>query len=99
MLHRMLRTAGIAGWRTNVHLTVAGDDYFADLLFHRHRLIVEFDGWQFHSSRDAFERDRRRRNELELAGYLVLNFTWQHLVDDPGWVLTCIRRALKQRCS
>jgi very-short-patch-repair endonuclease len=60
-------------------------------------VIIEFDGWEFHSSRAAFERDRFQRNELELAGYLVLNFTRQQLVQRPDWVLGCIRRALAVR--
>jgi very-short-patch-repair endonuclease len=94
LLHRLLRAAGIGGWRTNQWIPVDDDGYFADVLFRRSRLIAEVDGWAYHSGRAAFEDDRRRRNELELRGYRVLNFTWTQIVSDPEWVLTCIRRGL-----
>ena len=64
-----------------------------DILFAAELVIIEIDGWQVHGTREAFESDRRRRNELELAGYRVLDFTWRHLVDDPAWVIDCVRRA------
>ncbi|GAB3914854.1 hypothetical protein GCM10011575_40660 [Microlunatus endophyticus] len=94
--HRLLRQKRITGWRTNVWVDTRGGGYFADVLFRRARLIVEFDGWEFHSDREAFENDRRRRNELVLAGYTVLNFTWRQVSDDPEWVIDCITRALKR---
>jgi very-short-patch-repair endonuclease len=92
--HRLLRKHGITGWRTNAWVDTADGGAYADVIFEAERLIVEFDGWEFHSGREAFESDRRRRNELVLAGYTVLNFTWQQVVDDPDWVISCIRRAL-----
>jgi very-short-patch-repair endonuclease len=96
-LHRLLRAEGIAGWVANAWISCKGENFYADVLFRSSRLIVEFDGWEYHHDREAFERDRRRRNELELAGYLVLNFTWRHLIDDPEWVTGCIRRAIDGR--
>jgi very-short-patch-repair endonuclease len=93
-LHRLLRTAGVAGWRANQWIAVTGGGYFADVLFPRNRLIAEVDGWAYHGDPAAFEDDRRRRNELELRGYQVLNFTWRHLVSDPEWVLSCVCRGL-----
>ena len=68
-----------------------------DLLFRQARLVVEVDGWRAHSSRQAFETDRRRQNRLINAGYLVLRFTWDDLTRRPAQVLAEIRRALS--CS
>ena len=51
-----------------------------DILFKRQRLILEINGWETHGTRLAFEEDRRRPNHLVLAGYAVLNFTYQQLV-------------------
>jgi very-short-patch-repair endonuclease len=94
--HRLLRQRRISGWRTNVWVDVKGGrGYYVDVLFRSAKLVIEFDGWEFHGDRRAFEDDRRRRNELVLAGYTVLNFTWQQLTDDPGWVIECIKRALR----
>lgn len=88
--HRLLDEAGLTGWETNA--PVLG--YYVDVLFAQAMLVLEIDGWEIHRTREAFENDRRRRNELELAGYRVLNFTWRHLVDDPQWVIDCVLRGL-----
>jgi very-short-patch-repair endonuclease len=39
------------------------------------QLVIEVDGYAFHSTRTAFERDRRRDTELLGAGYRVLRVT------------------------
>ena len=40
------------------------------------RLVVEIDGAEFHTSREAFEEDRRRDAGLRVAGYRVLRFSY-----------------------
>jgi very-short-patch-repair endonuclease len=94
VLHRLLRQSGLTGWSTNVWVTATGNRYCVDVLFAATALIVEVDGWEVHGSRSAFEDDRRRRNHLVLEGYRVLNLTWRQLVDDPDWVVACVRAAL-----
>jgi very-short-patch-repair endonuclease len=93
-LHRLFRVNQITGWKANVTLQIGAHTYHPDTLFQRQRLIAEFDGREFHTDAAAFENDRYRRNELVLAGYCVLNFTWHQLIDDPDWVISCVRRAL-----
>ena len=61
--------------------------YEVDLLWAAQRLVVEFDGFQFHADRAAFERDRRRDAELQARGYRVIRVTWRHLIDDPEAVV------------
>lgn len=34
----------------------------------------EVDGWGFHASRDAFDGDRQRGNELVLEGWRIYHF-------------------------
>lgn len=53
-------------------------------------LIVECDGFEFHSSVAAFERDRRRWAELTRAGWRVVPVTWRQVVDDPRWVVAIV---------
>lgn len=36
---------------------------------------VELDGFEFHSSRDAFERGRARDADLAAVGWLMVHFT------------------------
>lgn len=90
-LQSLLREAGIGGWVANRPVWVAGRCYFPDVLFEAERLILEFDGYEFHSSRAAFEADRIRMNELHLAGYLVLRYTWERLAD-PAALIRQVRR-------
>ena len=40
------------------------------------RLVVEIDGAEFHTTREAFEEDRRRDAALRTAGYRVLRFSY-----------------------
>ena len=65
-----------------------------DLLFPHHKLIIEIDGFQFHSSRHAFENDRRRDQILIAAGYTVIRITWHQLTQEPYKVIATIAQAL-----
>jgi very-short-patch-repair endonuclease len=54
-----------------------------DLHWPEQRLVVEFDGWAYHSTREAFERDRRRDADLQLAGERVIRVTHRQLAGAP----------------
>jgi very-short-patch-repair endonuclease len=47
------------------------------------RLVVECDGFATHGTRAAFERDRERDRELQVAGWRVVRITWRQLTTDP----------------
>lgn len=68
--------------------------YEVDFLWREAQVIVETDGWTAHSSRSAFERDRRRDAELVARGYRVIRVTKRRLDDDPAGTLTRIACAL-----
>lgn len=65
-----------------------------DLLWKSERLVVEFDGWDAHGHRAAFERDHRRGQILNAAGYDVFRVTWRQLVDEPMAVVVRIAQTL-----
>ena len=65
-----------------VNARVAG--YEVDVLFPEERVVVELDGWEFHSSRRSFERDRDKDAALAAAGYLVVRITWERLTQTPA---------------
>lgn len=65
-----------------------------DLRWPREKLVVEFDGRQFHGHASAFERDRRRDQILVAAGYRVMRVTWTQLVTEPLVVVARIAMAL-----
>jgi very-short-patch-repair endonuclease len=48
-----------------------------DAAWRRQRLIVELDGYAFHRTRHAFERDRARDRRLAAKGWRVLRVTWR----------------------
>ncbi len=93
-LHRILRGAGITGWRGDQRIDLPdGGVARADVLFHRQRLVLEVDGRAAHGVA-AFQADRTRQNSLVGAGYSVLRFTWSDLVDRPNQVAHQVRAML-----
>lgn len=66
-----------------------------DLVDPDRRVVLEADGFQFHSDRLAHARDCSRYNALVLAGWLVLRFTWENVMTNPAYV----RRALAQAAA
>lgn len=92
LLAKLLRGAGITGWKANYR--VAG--YKVDYAFPDVKLILETDGFAFHSDVDDFNNDRKRQNALILAGYLVLRFTWLDLTEYPERVVAQIQCALSR---
>jgi very-short-patch-repair endonuclease len=58
------------------------------------KLIVETDGGGIHDSPYAFEEDRRRDLDLELAGWHVIRLTWSQVAEQPERVLALLRRRI-----
>ena len=65
-----------------------------DFMWREQKLVVEVDGYRFHSGYAAFERDRRRDQQLLAAGYRVLRVTWRQLVNEPMALAVRIGQAL-----
>ncbi|MGI8462561.1 MAG: DUF559 domain-containing protein [Solirubrobacterales bacterium] len=79
----LIRRADLPSPQTNARL----GDYEVDFLWHEQRVIVEVDGFAFHGSRAAFERDRRRDAVLQSQGLKVIRITWRQLVGEPELVI------------
>ncbi|NNG20765.1 DUF559 domain-containing protein [Naumannella sp. ID2617S] len=84
--HRLLREAGITGWRTNVDVRAGDRTWSVDLVFAAEQVAVEVDGWKYHRSKEAFKRDREKTNALTASGWLVLRVTWDQLDQLLGWL-------------
>lgn len=95
LLVRLLREAGITGWRTNYPI----GPYKVDVAFPGPKVVIEVDGWAFHSDQEVFQADRKRQNYLTLMGWHVLRFTWLDLVEYPQRVIAEIRAAISARLS
>ena len=89
-LVELVRKARLPMPISNTHV----EGYEADHYWPEHRLIVEVDGYDIHSTRATFERDRRRDAELQLHGYRVLRVTWRQLTEEPEAVIAILSAAL-----
>ena len=61
------------------------------------RLAIEFDGFHAHAREldpDAFNRQLRRQNELILAGWQVLRFSYYQLIQETEWCRQVLQAAL-----
>ena len=69
-----------------VNASVLG--FEVDLLFLEHEVIVELDGWIYHSDRPTWERDRTRDAMTVAAGFVTLRITWLRWEDDREGVFS-----------
>jgi very-short-patch-repair endonuclease len=76
----------------DVNVRIGGHE--VDFLWRKERLVVEVDGFGFHSSRASFERDRLRDAELQASGVRVMRVTWRQLTRTRDATLARIARAL-----
>jgi very-short-patch-repair endonuclease len=90
VLRDWLVAGDLGGWRQNARVA----RYEVDFAWPAERLVVEVDGWAWHSSRNRFERDRARDAALAAAGYTVLRFTWRQLEREPMKVVARIAAIL-----
>jgi uncharacterized protein DUF559 len=76
-----------------VNVEVAGHE--VDALWRDRGLVVELDGYAYHRTRAAFERDRVRDADLQRAGLRVIRVTARRLNDDPVAVGETVRSLLE----
>lgn len=98
-LQRLLDEAGMGGWKGNHPVVIAGRRFRLDVAFPEHRLDVEVDGWAYHRSKEARDRDIERDNLLTQAGWRVLRFSWEDVVDRPDYVIDVIASVLATRSA
>ena len=65
-----------------------------DFCFRDQRLVIECDGRRWHDLEDARDKDRRRDNELERAGWRLVRVTWEEVVERPQDVVRLVRDCL-----
>ena len=70
-----------------------------DFVYRAERLVIECDGRRWHSRERDFARDRQRDNEAVLAGWRVLRFTWEQIVNDERVVVAMLRQALAAQAA
>ena len=87
----LLRRNGIAGYETNARI----HGYEVDFVWRDLRFAVEIDGFDAHSGRVAFERDRLKAATLNAHGVRLMPVTGRQVLDDPQGVIARLSRALE----
>lgn len=94
-LFQLIRRSRMPQPQTNARL----GQWNLDFYWPRHRLAVEVDGIDFHSSRVNIERDHRKDLEMRKLGVDVMRFVGRQVSREPEMVLVTIARELALRES
>ena len=92
-LARLVLALSGVQYEVNPHIEGVG---FVDLLVEGW-IVIETDGFAYHSDRVAFQNDRRRDRELQQRGYVVFRFTRDEIMADAWIVARAVERALRGR--
>lgn len=87
---RLVREAGLPQPETQVNL--AG--FTVDFLWPEQRVVFEIDGYRFHTSRSAFDRDRRKDLALKASGYDPNRVSCDQVKHEPLIVIAHVGGAL-----
>jgi very-short-patch-repair endonuclease len=71
--------------------------YLVDLVWEKGKVVVEVDGYAYHSNRTAFKLDRHRDYELSISGYIVLRLPHDEIMLDVALVMEKIRDVVRFR--
>lgn len=86
-LVQMLKEAGFTGFIVNHPVRIGRQLRRIDVAFPDVGVAVEIDGRAWHVTGRQFQRDRTRQTELVIAGWKVLTFTWEDLIQRPDQTL------------
>lgn len=97
-LRGLLCEAGLPIFQPQLPIEVStGDVWHPDLGHPASRVVIEADSVLNHGGPSRLEIDTQRYDEFAAAGYVVLRFTWKQITQRPEWVVTTVRRTLRQR--
>lgn len=86
----------VAFWKAYLHIMppallglkaqqpALGGKYRIDFALPDKKIGIELDGYAWHSSREAFTKDRERQRELELAGWRIIRFSGSEVKNDAA---------------
>jgi very-short-patch-repair endonuclease len=68
----------------------------ADFAWPDLRVIVQADGFGYHSDRKTFLKDLRFGNFCTITGWRLLRYGWEHVFHEPSYVLRATRKVLDE---
>ncbi|HEU5105405.1 MAG TPA: type IV toxin-antitoxin system AbiEi family antitoxin domain-containing protein [Solirubrobacterales bacterium] len=78
------------------HMNYVEEGFELDCYWPEYRFAVELDVYETHGTRAAFERDRKRQEDLLLAGIASTRVTGPRLDKEPDEVIRRVARLLRQ---
>lgn len=73
--------------QTEVTGLVPGRKYRADIYIPSSKIVVEVDGFAYHKSKSAFQKDRERQNDFMASGYRVYRYYTRQILCELGAVV------------
>lgn len=86
----------IAAGLPQPHTNYVEHGFELDCYWPEHRFAVELDVFETHGTRAAFERDRKRQEDLLLAGIQMIRVTGPRLACEPDEVIRRVARLLNE---
>jgi predicted transcriptional regulator of viral defense system len=94
---RMCERAAVPEPEVNVWLPAPdGRRYQADFLWRGSKRIIEADSRRFHDTDSAFVDERKRQQQLELAGWRVSRCTWEEVEREPHRLALTVQGLITQ---
>ena len=87
---------GLPPYRYQHEVRIGSKAYRIDFAYPEVQLAIEVDGYEKRASAEALTYDNERANQLVLAGWTVMRFTWAHVLNDPARVASHIKLKLGQ---
>ena len=78
-------------------IAAGGQRYRLDFAWPHLRVAFETDGFEWHSGRSQWKRDRVRTAALEQSGWRIVTADWDDVVMRPQMTIERIRNALAER--
>ena len=92
---RLVHAAGLPRPHAQAHLSRRGDKLIrVDFHFENSPIVVETLGYRWHHTGAQMRADSERPNRLQLSGFIVLQFVYSRIVDDPVGVIAEVAEAL-----
>ncbi|WP_461107535.1 hypothetical protein [Tessaracoccus terricola] len=95
--HALFRDAGLEGWEGNRPIMINGKELIPDIGFHDARIAFEIDSFEFHSAREAMERDGSRRNQFHSAGWRTYSLTPRQVREHRAETIAFARSVVWER--
>ena len=95
---QLMREAGLPRPSTQVVHRRDGRTFArVDFVFEEQSVVVEVSGRKGHASDAERAKDAQRRNELQDVGRRVYEYTYQEVINEPGYVVRTMRERLTRQ--